>query len=55
MSDGFYARYYVGHEGKFGHEFMEFEIHEDGRLHIYLTLHTHIHTYIYNSGIDLSF
>lgn len=28
----FYLRYYVGHRGKFGHEFMEFELHSDGRL-----------------------
>ena len=28
----FYFRYYVGHEGRFGHEFLEFEIREDGRL-----------------------
>lgn len=28
----FYCRYYVGHEGKFGHEFMEFELFADGRL-----------------------
>ena len=33
MSDGdFYVRYYVGHKGKFGHEFLEFEIRPDGRL-----------------------
>lgn len=32
MSDGFYLRYYVGHKGKFGHEFMEFEITPDGKL-----------------------
>eukprot|EP01034_Spumella_vulgaris_P026221 gene26221-32761_t len=25
MADNFYCRYYVGHKGKFGHEFMEFE------------------------------
>eukprot|EP01038_Epipyxis_sp_PR26KG_P005080 gene5080-7087_t len=30
MSD-FYCRYYVGHKGKFGHEFMEFEI-TNGKL-----------------------
>ncbi|GIX64431.1 protein mago nashi homolog [Babesia caballi] len=29
---GFYLRYYVGHEGKFGHEFLEFELREDGLL-----------------------
>jgi protein mago nashi len=28
----FYLRYYVGHKGKFGHEFLEFEIRPDGLL-----------------------
>jgi protein mago nashi len=28
----FYLRYYVGHKGRFGHEFMEFEIRPDGRF-----------------------
>ena len=28
----FYLRYYVGHKGKFGHEFFEFEFRDDGRL-----------------------
>ena len=28
----FYLRYYVGHKGKFGHEFLEFEFTQDGRL-----------------------
>ena len=32
MTDAFYCRYYVGHKGKFGHEFMEFEITPDGKL-----------------------
>ena len=27
-----YLRYYVGHRGKFGHEFLEFEIRDDGRV-----------------------
>lgn len=31
MTD-FYVRYYVGHKGKFGHEFLEFEFRPDGRL-----------------------
>ncbi|XP_053203526.1 protein mago nashi homolog [Panonychus citri] len=31
MSD-FYFRYYVGHKGKFGHEFIEFEFRPDGKL-----------------------
>ena len=32
MSEEFYCRYYVGHKGKFGHEFMEFEFNQDGKL-----------------------
>jgi len=28
----FYVRYYVGHKGKFGHEFLEFEFRPDGRM-----------------------
>lgn len=31
MAD-FYLRYYVGHKGKFGHEFLEFEFRPDGKL-----------------------
>ena len=31
-ADNFYVRYYTGHKGKFGHEFMEFELRPDGRL-----------------------
>ena len=27
----FYLRYYVGHKGKFGHEFLEFEFRPDGK------------------------
>ena len=30
--DNFYLRYYVGHQGRFGHEFLEFEYRPDGRL-----------------------
>eukprot|EP00918_Siedleckia_nematoides_P055076 GHVU01120141.1.p1 GENE.GHVU01120141.1~~GHVU01120141.1.p1 ORF type:complete len:152 (+),score=5.02 GHVU01120141.1:76-531(+) len=30
--DDFYVRYYVGHKGKFGHEFLEFEFRPNGRL-----------------------
>uniref|UniRef100_A0A2N9GJ70 Uncharacterized protein n=1 Tax=Fagus sylvatica TaxID=28930 RepID=A0A2N9GJ70_FAGSY len=26
----FYVRYYVGHKGKFGHEFLEFEFRSNG-------------------------
>eukprot|EP00904_Undaria_pinnatifida_P009871 jgi/Undpi1/6013/HiC_scaffold_2.g01287.m1 len=32
MTDQFYCRYYVGHKGKFGHEFMEFEFSSSGKL-----------------------
>ena len=28
----FYVRYYVGHRGKFGHEFLEFEFRPDGKF-----------------------
>merc|ERR1711879_144412 len=28
----FYVRYYVGHRGMYGHEFLQFELHSDGRL-----------------------
>jgi protein mago nashi len=31
-ADDFYVRYYVGHKGKFGHEFLEFEFRPDGKL-----------------------
>ena len=31
-SDDFYLRYYVGHKGKCGHEFLEFEFRPDGKL-----------------------
>ena len=30
MAGDFYCRYYVGHKGKFGHEFLEFEFRPDG-------------------------
>lgn len=30
-SEDFYVRYYVGHKGRFGHEFLEFEFRPDGR------------------------
>ncbi|XP_060526564.1 protein mago nashi [Cylas formicarius] len=32
MPADFYIRYYVGHKGKFGHEFLEFEFRPDGKL-----------------------
>lgn len=30
--NAFYIRYYVGHKGKFGHEFLEFEFRPDGKI-----------------------
>lgn len=33
-SSDFYLRYYVGHKGKFGHEFLEFEFRPDGKLRL---------------------
>ena len=34
MATDFYVRYYVGHKGKFGHEFLEFEFRPDGEFHL---------------------
>ncbi len=31
-ADEFYVRYYVGHMGRFGHEYLEFEFRSDGKL-----------------------
>ena len=31
-AEDFYVRYYVGHKGKFGHEFLEFEFRPDGKV-----------------------
>ncbi len=39
MSNDFYLRYYVGHKGKFGHEFLEFEFRPDGKLRSAPTVH----------------
>ena len=33
-SSDFYLRYYVGHKGKFGHEFLEFEFRPDGKFFV---------------------
>ena len=39
----FYLRYYVGHRGKFGHEFMEFEFASTGKLRYANTVsYTHL-------------
>lgn len=31
MSEDFYLRYYIGHDGKYGHESLEFEFRPDGK------------------------
>ena len=31
-TDEFYVRFYAGHKGRFGHEFMEFELYPSGKL-----------------------
>ena len=31
-TEGFYVRYYVGHKGRFGHEFLEFQLNTNGLL-----------------------
>ena len=35
MATDFYVRYYVGHKGKFGHEFLEFEFRPDGKFLVF--------------------
>lgn len=32
MADDFYLRYYVGHKGQYGHEFLEVELRPNGKL-----------------------
>lgn len=32
IASDFYLHYYIGHKGKFGHEFLEFEFQPDGKL-----------------------
>lgn len=39
-NNDFYLRYYVGHHGKFGHEFLEFEFRPDGNS---ATISTNLH------------
>lgn len=35
MEEEIYVRYYVGHKGQFGHEFLEFEIQPNGKVRWY--------------------
>jgi len=53
MSDDldFYVRYYVGHKGKFGHEFLEFEFNPDGKLRYANNSHYKNETLIRKEGI----
>lgn len=46
--DDFYVRYYIGHKGKFGHEFLEFEFRPDGRQ-----FNNDFHQCIFSSSITL--
>lgn len=32
MAEDFFVRYYIGHKGRHGHEFLEFEISSDGKM-----------------------
>ena len=43
MSNDFYLRYYVGHKGKFGHEFLEFEFRPDGKLRWIFVINIIVH------------
>ena len=47
MSNDFYLRYYVGHKGKFGHEFLEFEFRPDGKLRQDISLRLYLLVYIF--------
>lgn len=38
-TEDFYLRYYIGHKGKFGHEFLEFEFRPDGKLRWAMKMH----------------
>jgi hypothetical protein len=42
-STDFYLRYYVGHKGKFGHEFLEFEFRPDGKYSYLCLLEVHFY------------
>lgn len=43
-ADQFYLRYYVGHTGKYGHEFLEFEFRPDGEVGTHKAQGTETHT-----------
>ena len=50
MPSEFYLRYYVGHKGKFGHEFLEFEFRPDGKfdfIHKILYIVSHVSSEFY--------
>ena len=50
MADQFYLRYYVGHTGKYGHEFLEFEFRPDGEVR-YSAAPPSSHAAVLNSSI----
>ena len=49
--DEFYLRYYVGHKGRFGHEFLEFEFRPNGKLRYANNSHYKNETMIRKEGI----
>ena len=52
-NDKFYLRYYVGHHGKFGHEFLEFEFLENGLLRYANNSKYKGHDLLKKQGMDL--
>lgn len=54
-NEEFYVRYYVGHKGKFGHEFLEFEFRPDGKLRYANNSHYKKETIIRKEGTKASF
>ena len=50
MAKEFYVRYYVGHKGKFGHEFLEFEFRPEGKSLLQVT-----NASTFNSCLNLLF
>ena len=46
----FYCRYYVGHKGKFGHEFLEFEFTAGGQVELRL-LHVTLNIFLQSQSV----
>ena len=49
--DEFYLRYYVGHKGRFGHEFLEFEFYPNGKMRYANNSHYKNETMIRKEGV----